>query len=72
LKWLEYEGALYHITSRDNAQAAIYLDDDDWTGFLGVLRREIEQPVAVLGLLPDDNHYYLLVRMPESNLSQGV
>jgi hypothetical protein len=35
---LEYEGALYHITARGNAQAAIYLDDEDRTGFLGVLR----------------------------------
>jgi hypothetical protein len=26
---LEYEGTLYHITSRSNSQAAIYLDDKD-------------------------------------------
>jgi hypothetical protein len=25
---LEYEGALYHITSHGNAQAAIYLDEE--------------------------------------------
>jgi hypothetical protein len=41
---LEYEGALYHIISRGNAQAAFYLDDEDRTGFRGVLEREIAQP----------------------------
>jgi hypothetical protein len=33
---LEYEGALYHITSRGNAQAAIYLVDDDRVAFKGL------------------------------------
>lgn len=28
---IEYAGALYHITSRGNAQEAIYQNDDDRT-----------------------------------------
>jgi hypothetical protein len=35
---LDYEGTLYHITSRGKAPAAIYLNDEGRTGFLGVLR----------------------------------
>jgi len=30
---IEYPGALYHITSRGNAQQAIFLDDPDRTSF---------------------------------------
>ena len=31
---IEYEGAVYHITSRGNARQDIFLDDKDWFGFL--------------------------------------
>jgi hypothetical protein len=31
---LEFPGAIYHVTSRGNAQAAIFLDDEDQQQFL--------------------------------------
>ena len=56
---LECEGALYHITSRGNAQVAIYLDDEDRTGFLGVLGQEIEQQGwQCYAYCLMDNHYH--------------
>ena len=70
---LEYEGALYHVTSRGNAQAAIYLDDEDRTRFLGVLGKEIEQQGwRCYAYCLMDNHYHLLVETPEPNLSKGM
>jgi len=34
---IEFKGAVYHITSRGNAQQAIFLDEKDFADFLGVL-----------------------------------
>jgi len=34
---LEFAGALYHVTSRGNAQQDIYLDDEDRELFMSVL-----------------------------------
>ena len=34
---IEYEGAVYHITSRGNAFQDIFLDDEDRLNFLKVL-----------------------------------
>lgn len=34
---IEFPGALYHVTSRGNARAAIYADDTDRTIFLALL-----------------------------------
>ena len=36
---LEFEGALYHVMSRGNARADIFLDDGDRTAFLANLGR---------------------------------
>lgn len=34
---IEYDGALYHITSRGNARKPIYKDDEDRKAFLDTL-----------------------------------
>jgi len=34
---IEFEGAVYHITSRGNAKQAIFFDEKDFSGFLDVL-----------------------------------
>jgi len=31
---IEYDGAVYHVTSRGNARQDIFLDDEDRTAFL--------------------------------------
>ncbi|MBS4098946.1 MAG: hypothetical protein KGZ83_19150 [Sulfuricella sp.] len=34
---MEFPGAIYHVTARGNARAAIFLDDEDRSLFLAVL-----------------------------------
>ncbi len=41
--FLEYEGAVYHVTARGNGRQAIYLDDTARRRFLDLLGREVEQ-----------------------------
>jgi len=38
---VEYPGTVYHVTSRGNAQAAIFLDDADRELFLHTLFEQI-------------------------------
>ena len=40
---IEYEGAVYHVTSRGNAQSDIYLSDGDRELFLEVLALVVER-----------------------------
>jgi hypothetical protein len=40
---VEFAGALYHVTSRDNPLADIFLDDEDRHRFLAGLRSVIER-----------------------------
>ena len=70
---LEFPGALYHVTARGNAQAPIFLDDEDREGFLGVLG----ECIARFGWLCHayclmDNHYHLIIETPDANLSAGM
>ncbi len=39
---IEYEGALYHLTSRGDRREAIFYDDQDRRIFLGTLAEVIE------------------------------
>jgi len=34
---IEFAGAVYHLTSRGNAQQALFFDEKDFADFLGVL-----------------------------------
>jgi REP element-mobilizing transposase RayT len=70
---IQFEGALYHVTSRGNAGSPIFLSDDDRLLFLKVL----EEAIGRFGwichaycLMP--NHYHLLVETPQANLSRGM
>ena len=70
---IQFEGAVYHITSRGNAQQEIFLDDDDRYAFLEVLA----DVVARFGWICHayclmSNHYHLLIETPEPNLSRGM
>jgi len=40
---IEYEGAVYHVTSRGNARSDIYFSDDDRQMFLDVLEHVIDR-----------------------------
>ena len=70
---IEFPGAVYHVTSRGNARADIFVDDHDRELFLKVLG----QVVRCCNWLCHayclmDNHYHLLIETPEGNLSAGM
>ena len=70
---IEFAGALYHVTSRGDGQKDIYLDDQDCRGYLNVLSdvcKRFNWSVYAYCLM--DNHYHLLIEIPEGNLSQGM
>lgn len=70
---IEYPGALYHVTSRGNAKAKIFVDDSDHKAFLAVLGFVVKRfnwlchAYCLMG-----NHYHLLIETPEANLSRGM
>lgn len=70
---IQYENALYHVTSRGNEKAKIYMDDQDRYIFIEHLARVVEQYTWVLyAYCLMGNHYHLLVRTPDANLSTGM
>ena len=70
---IEYEGAVYHVTSRGNARLDIYLDDEDRVLFLDVLQYVVERfGWKCHGYCLMSNHYHLMIETPQSNLSRGM
>jgi REP element-mobilizing transposase RayT len=70
---LEYEGAVYHVTSRGNAGQDIFLIDADRELFLEVLAATVERFGWVChAYCLMSTHYHLLVETPEANLSRGM
>ena len=70
---IEFEGAVYHVTSRGNAQQDIFLDDEDRDSFLETLARMVDRfdwNCHAYCLM--NNHYHLLIETPRANLSQGM
>ena len=70
---IEFPGALYHVTSRGNAQQDIFLDVDDRHHFLSVVERVVSRfHLLVHAYCLMDNHYHLVLETPEANLSKAV
>lgn len=70
---LEYEGAVYHVTSRGNDKKAVYVSEDDRQVFLRIFEETVKKHrwlYHVYCLM--DNHYHLLLETPEGNLSRGM
>ena len=60
---IEFEGALYHVTSRGNKKEAIYLDDMDRLIFLEVLSDVCQRYNWVChAYCLMTNHYHLLIK----------
>lgn len=70
---IEYAGALYHVTSRGNAQADIYQQDADRNEFLSLLSQTCVKfhwrchAYCLMG-----NHYHLLIETLQPTLSKGM
>jgi REP element-mobilizing transposase RayT len=70
---IEFPGAVYHITSRGNARQAIFTDDEDRGGFLGVLSMVAERFKWLChAYCLMENHYHILIETPNANLSKGM
>jgi REP element-mobilizing transposase RayT len=70
---IEFPGALYHVTSRGNARAPIFLDDHDRLRFLRTLGETVEQRRWLChAYCLMANHYHLVFQTPEPNLSRGM
>jgi putative transposase len=70
---LEVADGVYHLVARGNERRAIYRDESDRGRFLGLLSATCERfRWHCLGYCLMTNHYHLLVRTPEPNLSRGM
>ena len=70
---MEYEGAVYHITSRGNARESIFLDEGDRARFLEVLADVVDRYDWIChAYCLMTNHYHLLIETPDAGLSQGM
>jgi len=70
---LEYEGALYHVTSRGNTQQEIFSDNRDRERFLGILADVVTRYRWIChAYCLMSNHYHLMIETPEAGLSRGM
>jgi len=70
---IEYDGAVYHVTSRGNKRESIFYDDMDRTRFLDVLHRVNRRyNFHCHAYCLMSNHYHLLLETPDGNLSKGM
>lgn len=70
---IQYDGALYHITSRGNERKPVYKDDDDRRVFLDTLlgvNKRYNWICHAYCLM--NNHYHLIIETPDGNLSRGM
>ncbi|HHN66033.1 MAG TPA: addiction module toxin RelE [Nitrospirae bacterium] len=70
---IEFEGAVYHITSRGNERKDIFQDDEDRKTFLDILQKVILRYNWLChAYCLMSNHYHLVIETPEGNLSKGM
>jgi len=70
---IEFNGAVYHITSRGNEKKAIFNDNKDRLIFLKILykvKKEFNWLCHAYCLM--NNHYHLVIETPDGNLSRGM
>jgi len=70
---LEFPGALYHVTARGNARAAIVLDDEDRQHWVATLAASVlRRGWRLHAWYRMTNLYHLLVETPAPNLARGM
>jgi putative transposase len=70
---IEFEGELYHVTSRGDRREAIYEEDTDRVWFLEILGAVIETFHWVChAYCQMGNHYHLVIEAPDGNLAKGM
>ena len=70
---IELKNGWYHVANRGNDRQPIYLGDPDRRHFLELVGEMIARyAVEVHGYVLMSNHYHLLIRTPEANLSAAM
>ncbi len=70
---IEYDGAVYHVTSRGNERKDIYNNDEDRLLFLDTLKKVNERHNWLChAYCLMNNHYHLVIETPDGNLSKGM
>ena len=70
---IDQEETFYHVINRGNERRIIFRDDADYEGFLSRLGRCSERfELDVFAYVLMRNHYHLLVRTHEANLSRAM
>lgn len=70
---IEFPGAHYHVTSKGTNEQAVFLDDEDRAVFLNVLDGVVSRfGWLVHSYVMMENHYHLVVEVPNANLSKGM
>jgi len=70
---IEYDGAVYHLTSRGNGGESVFRTDLDRRNFLDILSHVAQRfnwachAYCLMG-----NHYHVLVETPDGNISSGM
>lgn len=68
---LEFEGALYHVTSRGDRREPIFEDDADRHAWLSVLAEALDRfQATVYAYCLMDNHYHIILQTHRPNLSR--
>jgi REP element-mobilizing transposase RayT len=68
---IEFEGAVYHVTSRGNERRKIFFSRKDYEKFKEYIVEAKEKYRFILhGYVLMTNHYHLLIETPEKNLSK--
>jgi REP element-mobilizing transposase RayT len=70
---IDQEGTFYHVLNRGNEKRAIFRDTQDCEGFLSRLGRCSQRfSLDVYAYVLMGNHYHLLIRTQEANLSVAI
>jgi REP element-mobilizing transposase RayT len=68
---IEFEDAVYHVTSRGDRREAIFEDDVDRAALLAVIERGVERfDATVFAYCLMGNHYHLVLQTRQPNLSR--
>ncbi len=70
---MDYPDTFYHILSRGNEKRDIFYDKDDYLRFFDTLGKTVERfKLEIHAYVLMKNHYHLLVRTTEANLSRAI
>jgi len=70
---IEYDGALYHVTSRGNDRKPIFKDENDRDLYLAILAQVTHRFHWIChAYCLMRNHYHLVIETPDGNLSKGM